>query len=249
MFDSVSREGSLNPMTGFMSFFGSLAIHAVVVSLLMTVPLIFMRSLPLKTLTYLYADPPMPVIAISPPPTHFPEKPTGSSSGGGAIFKTGIPPEILRTPTAIPKGIPAPPDEIPVFTGMAGVGESFLFENPAAESGNSWGMSRFIPPPLPKPPERPTPVRIGTLEPSRLIRKIEPVYPELARRARISGAVRLEAIIDEEGRVTDVKVLSGDRTLCEAAVDAVKQWRYTPTVQNGEPVPILAIINVVFKLH
>jgi protein TonB len=102
-------------------------------------------------------------------------------------------------------------------------------------------------PPPPRPPH--TPIRIAAIEPSKLIVKVNPAYPELARRARVSGTVVLEALIDEEGNVSSAKVLSGHSLLVDAAVEAVKHWKYSPTVLNGEPVPILATVTVVFRLN
>lgn len=250
MFDSISREGSLNPATGFTSLFASIVLHAFVVGLLLVVPLIFIKGLPQEPFVYLLSPPPMPVIKIpslSPPST---DRPAGRFSAGSSVFQTSIPPEGMRPLSKIPRGIPVPRDEMPLLIGIpGGDGDSLLSGDTAVDAGIAWPSGISKPPPLPEPPQKPAPVQIGTLEPSKLIRKVDPVYPELARRARISGTVRLEAVIDEEGNVLDVTVLSGHQALRDAAADAVKQWKYTPTVQNGEPVSILAVISVVFKLH
>ena len=64
----------------------------------------------------------------------------------------------------------------------------------------------------------------------------------------VSGIVTLEAAIDEEGRVSNVTVLEGHPLLRAAAVEAVRQWRFTPTIQNGEPIPIIATIKLIFRL-
>lgn len=249
MFDSICREGSLNPATGFMSLFASIVVHAFVVGLLLVVPLVFIKGLPQEPFVYLLS-PPMPVIKIpslSPPST---DRPAGRLSGGAAVFQTSIPLEGMRSLSKIPRGIPVPRDEMPLNIGIpGGYGDSLPFGGTAVDAGIAWPSGIFKPPPLPEPPRKPAPVRVGSLEPSKLIRKVDPVYPVLARRARISGTVILEAVIDEEGNVLNVTVLSGHQTLCDAAADAVKQWKYTPTIQNGEPVSILAVISVVFKLR
>jgi TonB family protein len=83
---------------------------------------------------------------------------------------------------------------------------------------------------------------------SNLIRKVPPEYPELARRARVEGEVVLKISVNEEGYVSNVEVISGHQLLRQAAVDAVKQWRYEPTVLNGKPVPVIATITVNFVL-
>lgn len=96
----------------------------------------------------------------------------------------------------------------------------------------------------------PAPIRVGTqvLE-SKLIKKVEPVYPELAKRARVSGTVVMAVIVDEWGNVSDVRVNSGHPLLDGAAVTAVRQWKYSPTLLNGEPVPVIATVTVVFGLR
>ena len=80
----------------------------------------------------------------------------------------------------------------------------------------------------------------------RLIRRVDPVYPEKARKLGLEGAVRLRVAIARDGSIEDVKALSGQPILAEAAADAVKQWRYRPTVMNGKQVPVLTVITVQF---
>jgi protein TonB len=88
----------------------------------------------------------------------------------------------------------------------------------------------------------------GDVAESKLIRKVEPVYPDLALRARVQGKVILEVTINEEGFVDDVRVVSGHPLLNEAAIDAVKQWQYSTTLMNGSPVPVIARATVIFNL-
>jgi protein TonB len=76
-----------------------------------------------------------------------------------------------------------------------------------------------------------------------------PVYPDIAMRARISGMVVLEAVIDAEGRVVDVKVLRSVPLLDQAAVDAVRQWEFTPTRLHGVAVPVVMTVTVNFTLR
>ena len=89
----------------------------------------------------------------------------------------------------------------------------------------------------------------GNVQESKLIKKIEPVYPELAKRARVSGTVILTVTVDEEGSVADIKVLKGHPLLDDSAVAAVRQWKYSPTLLNGEPVPVIATVTVIFNLR
>jgi TonB family protein len=87
----------------------------------------------------------------------------------------------------------------------------------------------------------------GNVQESRLVNKIEPVYPQLAKRAHVSGSVTLTVDIDEAGNVSKVRVAGGHPLLNDAAIDAVKQWKYSPTILNGMPVPVIATVTVVFS--
>ena len=84
---------------------------------------------------------------------------------------------------------------------------------------------------------------------SKLIRKVEPSYPELAKRARVQGVVFLKITVDEQGNVSSWTVIRGSALLNQAAIDAVRQWKYSPTLLNGEPVPVVATITVHFRLQ
>jgi TonB family protein len=79
-------------------------------------------------------------------------------------------------------------------------------------------------------------------------KKVTPVYPELAKRACVSGKVILAFIVDEEGNVTNVSLKDGHPFLNDTAINAVKQWKFAPTFLNGEPVPTAATVQVIFNL-
>ena len=93
------------------------------------------------------------------------------------------------------------------------------------------------------------PIRLhsGIQTPTKLV-NVDPVYPALAQSARVQGLVILEAVIDVSGRVDSVQVLRSIAMLDQAAVAAVRQWRYTPAILNGSPVPVIVTITVNFKL-
>jgi len=106
------------------------------------------------------------------------------------------------------------------------------------------------PPPLPPSPVEQGPVRISFgMKPPRKLVNVDPVYPRTAQIARIEGIVILEATIDTRGRVVDVRVLRGHPLLEKEAIDAVRQWIYTPTLLTGVPVPIIMTVTVNFKLQ
>lgn len=106
-------------------------------------------------------------------------------------------------------------------------------------------------PDAPPSPEPEGPVRVGgqIREPRKLV-DTRPSYPEVARRARIEGVVILELTVDRQGSVRDVQILRGlPMGLTEAAVDAVRQWRYEPTLLNGRPIEVLIVVTVNFRLQ
>lgn len=105
-------------------------------------------------------------------------------------------------------------------------------------------------PPAPTEPRREKPPRIVTrLDPAMLIRRIEPKYPTLAIQTHRSGRVELRAIIATDGTIQSLRVVSGDPLFYQSAMDAVSQWRYRPTVLNGEPVEIDTFITVIYNIE
>jgi periplasmic protein TonB len=88
----------------------------------------------------------------------------------------------------------------------------------------------------------------GDVQAAKLIRKVVPGYPALARQARVSGIVRLVGIVATDGTVRNLQLISGHALLTQAALDAVKQWIYQPTLLNGQPVEVIAPIDVIFTL-
>jgi TonB family protein len=109
----------------------------------------------------------------------------------------------------------------------------------------------FGPPAPPPPPPGsgatvPQRIRVGGAQVGVLVTRVEPVYPPLARQAKIEGVVKLAAIIGKDGRVVNIQVNSGHPLLVPAAIDAVRQWVYQPTLLNGEPVEVRTDIDVNF---
>ena len=107
------------------------------------------------------------------------------------------------------------------------------------------------PPPLPAidpAPRVPVPLHSGITAPLK-VAHVAPIYPSLAREARIEGTVILEAVIDERGGVTSARILRGHPALDGAALDAVRQWTFTPARLNGEPIPVVMTVTVRFQLR
>jgi protein TonB len=77
---------------------------------------------------------------------------------------------------------------------------------------------------------------------------VEPIYPELAIKARVQGKVTLKITVDQEGNVTDASVIKGHPLLDDVAINAVRQWKYSPTILNGKPISVTAEVTVLFNL-
>ena len=160
-------------------------------------------------------------------------------------------------PTEIPKEIPPPIDDIPVMSSLdlsgsgvpGGVPGGVIGGVPGGVTGGVLGGVPGAPPP-PPPPKPKAPIRVGgNVQNSKLIQKIDPVYPELAKRARVAAIVLLQVTVDERGRVSGIKLIRGHPLLNQSAIDAVGQWRYSPTLLNGEPVPVIATVTVNYVLR
>ena len=95
------------------------------------------------------------------------------------------------------------------------------------------------------------PLRVGgDVNPPVTVKRVEPIYPDVARKARIEGMVILETIIDRNGNVTDVRVLKGlPLGIDQSAIDAVKRWKFKPGTLNGQPIPVIFTLTVNFTLH
>jgi periplasmic protein TonB len=104
-------------------------------------------------------------------------------------------------------------------------------------------------PPPPSPPPARAPVRIGGhIQAPALVHRVPPEYPPIAVNARIQGTVILEATVDERGHVQATRVLRSIPLLDQAALDAVRQWRYSPLLLNGEPCPFILTVTVSFRI-
>src|SRR5205085_5042671 len=119
---------------------------------------------------------------------------------------------------------------------------------PGGVVGGVVGGLPEAPPPPPPPPQ--APVRVGgNIRAPNKVKDVKPVYPPIAQSARVQGVVIIEATIGPDGRVKDAKVLRSIPLLDQAALDAVKQWVYSPTLLNGVPVPVIMTVTVNFTLQ
>ena len=209
----------------------SIVVHAIAVCAAIISPLLATDELPAPRTATEFIQ----VVPITPPTP--PPAPRVRAQATTAPPRAGAAP--LNVPDGIAPETPIEPvnDAPPVDGGIIGFGTC-----------ETCGIADPVPPP--PPPSPPQPVRPGgDIKPPRKVVDVAPVYPPLARAARVEGMVILEAVIAEDGAVRDVRVLRSVQLLDDAAAEAVRQWRFTPTLLNDQPVPVVMTITVAFKLR
>lgn len=225
--------------------FSSFTIQCVMLGILLLLPLYFTQELPkAQLLTFLVTPPPPP-----PPPPADQQVARVTRQIQTDLMTSGL----LRTPTRIPTKVQMikEDDAPPPMASSGGVVGGVPGGIPGGQlSGviggivNSTSSLAFVPKLQPAVPQR---VRISQgVTSGLLLHRVEPPYPLIAKSARISGSVVLKAIIDKEGNIKDLQLVSGHPLLVPAAIDAVKQWRYRPYLLNGQPVEVETTVTVIF---
>jgi protein TonB len=216
----------------------SIAIHALVLLFVVVVPLLTSQDLPEPTsvVKAFFVEP-----AAAPPPPPPPPPPAPRQQNQPKPVSTPVPTENkFQAPIETPEQVK--PDEginLGIEGGVPG----------GVEGGVPGGVVGGVVGGLPDAPPPPQAVRVGgqIKEPKKL-KNVNPAYPDIAKQARVQGVVILECTISPQGKVTDVKVLRGIPLLDSAAIEAVKQWVYSPTLLNGVPVPVIMTVTVNFRL-
>jgi len=157
-----------------------------------------------------------------------------------------IPGPTFTVPTEIPVGIQ--PESGIDLSGEGGVVGGVEGGIPGGVLGGLLSAMVTEAPPPPPPPAKPRRVG-GEIQSPALLKRVEPDYPGVAVAGKISGTVILEATVNEAGAVTDVTVLRSIAVLDQAAIKAVKQWRYEPLMLNGQPVPFILVVTLTFTLR
>ncbi len=221
--------------TTILSFFGQFGL----IGILILIPLIYTDALPkTQLMTFLIAPPPPP--PPPPPPA-------------AAVKVVKVQSEVingqLRTPTKIPDKVQMiKEEETPPDLGAGGVPGGVPGGIPGGSAGGVIGgiLNSMAAIPKVATPQR---VRVSSgVSTGLLIKKVTPNYPQLAKQARIQGAVVLQAEISKEGTIQNLQLISGHPMLAPAAIEAVKQWRYKPYLLNGEPVAVETTVVVNFSL-
>ena len=237
----VESAGKLRTKRGWTTIL-SFVLQVFLLGVMVLIPLIYTEALPKQQLmTFLVAPPPPP--PPPPPPAATPVKTV-------KVVQTDIVNGQLRTPTAIPKKVAMiKEEESPPPMGAVGVVGGVPGGVPGGQMGGViGGIVSSTPVAVPKvaTPQR---VRVSAgVQQGNLVNQVKPTYPQIAKNARIQGAVVLQAEISKQGTIENLRVISGHPMLVPAAMDAVKQWRYKPYYLNGEPVAVETTITVNFTL-
>ena len=228
----------------------SLSVNLAILLAPVFIGLYFTDTLDMRqfTTTFLAAPPPPP----APPPPAAPAVVRAAparrtfENAGRLVAPTVIPRQI-----AMIKEAPLPPD---VEGGVGVVGGV-----PGGIAGGSLGgviggviggVTTAVPQPITPTISKPkSPVRVGgRVKEPRLVSRVDPVYPALARQTHTTGIVIIDAVIDEQGNVIEMKIVSGPPLLIQAAMDAVRRWKYEPTFLNDQPIPVALNVTVTFTL-
>jgi protein TonB len=215
----------------------SIVVHAVVIAAALIAQVVADAALPtphrptiFDTSQFMPIDIQMPKPRVAPPARKS-DSATVSMSAAPLVAPTGLTQETGREDE-----VSSPPNG--ALIGVEG--------GPPADVIGV-GIAPAAPPPPPEP-IRPVHLHSGMKAPVKTTH-VAPVYPVVARQAHIQGVVILEAVLDDQGRVESVRVLRSIPMLDQAAGDAVRQWRFTPALLNGQAVPVVMTVTVNFTLQ
>jgi protein TonB len=210
----------------------SVCAHAVAIAAILAAPILATTDLP---------EPRRPLTFQSLTLVDVPEVPVRAPVQPAETVAPVTTPSVPLTEPAEILQEPAPP--LPARFGDIGVVGAT-----GVPIGEPTAIGDLVPPPPPPSPPGP-PIRVGgRVQPPSRLTYVEPIYPQMAIASRTQGTVILEAVIDEEGSVREVRVLRGHALLHDAARTAVSRWRFTPTLLNGAPVPVVMTVTVAFTL-
>src|ERR1039457_5208741 len=247
MFTDSLLEFGVQRKRKFFATTTSFIVNCLAIGIMLAVPLMFTDELPkAQLLTFLVAPPPPP----PPPPPPAAAEVHVVKQIQTDMLNSGQ----LRTPAKIPQKIQmikedeAPPPMAATGGVVGGVPGGIPGGQLGGVIGSVISSSSLaaVPKFVPATPQR---IRISAgVTKGLLIHRLEPTYPPLARAARVQGDVVLSAIIDTNGQIQNLQLVSGHPMLVPAAITAVRQWRYKPYLWNGQPVEVETTITVIFTL-
>jgi protein TonB len=221
----------------------AIVVHVIVLTLVLAIPVLRVtNTLPdMQTMMAFAAEPPAP-----PPPPPPPPPPARSAAPEPRLITPSVPKPAAQLTMMLETSTD------PITEGTSGTGSTGGVEG-GVEGGVPGGIVGGIissaPPPPPPPPAPAVPVRVGgQIHTPALVLRIEPVYPKIAATAHLAGTVILEAVVGLDGCVESVNLLrSRHQLLDDAAIAALKQWRYTPLILNGIPTPFILTVTFTFN--
>jgi protein TonB len=216
----------------------SVAAHAAALVALLIVPLLATDTLPTprRVVDYFLPSDILPVV-LPTVPHPAPAGRLHDQTPPAPIATPGVP-----VPTEAPTGIAVEDPASSTAASGSGASPIGVVEGPPSE-----GLWRSEPPPAP-PPQAPIHWHSGIRVPQKIV-DVAPIYPRFARDAHAQGIVIIEATIDARGNVVAARVTKSVNLLDQAALDAVRQWKFSPTLLNGAPVPIIMTVTVRFILQ
>ena len=225
---------------------GSTLAHATIVGLVLLVPVLYLAE-------ELPTPPDMLAFVVATPPPPPPPPPPPAAQRRAEPVK---PKAVLKAESAIAAPVEAPAEilpERPILLVEPEFGEGGVEGGVVGGiAGGIAGGIPMMPAPPPPPPPAPTPIKPvrvgGDIEQPSLLHRVSPEYPQIAISAKKEGVVILEATVDADGLVSHVRVLRSEPLLDKAAIDAVKQWRYSPLQLNGRAQPFILTVTVSFNL-
>jgi periplasmic protein TonB len=237
------------------SFAASLSLQCVLLTSALVIPVLHVAKLDTKLQEVIFFPRPVGKPDLPQQPTK--RQVTSSTILANTSNRSYRP---FQAPTHIPTQVATGPDlpNAPLYdfgtASNSGGGVSDRIGLPALFDLGTKMVAIAPPVPAPKPPQpvqkSNAPLRVGEgVQAAKLVFGPKPSYPPLARQARISGVVRLAARISTDGHIQDLRLVSGHPMLSQAAIDAVRQWVYKPTLLNREPVEVLTEIMVNFTLN
>lgn len=232
LFGGVVSRGPGTPRRWWSSVPFSIGMHALLIGALLIVPLAATGALPTPATIMVFTvvpPPPPPLAPALPPPS------TPASVAPAPIVSpipTEAPTELLTKEIPVEHSLTPPSAQL-----------NFGVSNAGLPIGDGAVVQLGVP-----PEARPKRAGIDVKTPVK-IADAQPVYPTVAKAAKVEGTVIIEAVIGVDGRVTEARVLRSVAMLDRAALDAVQRWRYTPTTLNGVAVPVLLTVTVTFSLR
>jgi|SRR5579862_792911 protein TonB len=243
MFDDLVDSGEKKSTHKRWTVILSGIIQAGILFIFVLIPLIYTEALPKGSLTTFLVAPPPP-----PPPPPPAAAVTKVVKPMARIIQQGK----MMAPTVIPKKVSIIKEEEMPPDVSGGVQGGVVGGVPGGQAGGVLGgiiggTNAAGPPPPPKPAQQR--IRVGgNVQAAKMVRQVQPTYPQIAKTAHVQGTVILHAVIAKDGTVQELNYISGPPLLMKSAMDAVREWKYQPTLLNGDPVEVDTTISVIFTL-